>query len=74
MWGGNGPNQNGEKRMNEDYFIEAGYDIITGENEMSPEDFAEMQARKTPRFDVPVISPVPSSDFSGWDDAQDMPF
>ena len=34
--------------MNEDYFIEAGYDIITGENEMSPEDFADMQARRAP--------------------------
>ncbi len=60
--------------MNEDYFIEAGYDIITGENEMSPEDFADMQARRAPIFHVPVVSPVPSSDFSGWDDAQDMPF
>lgn len=62
--------------MNDDYFIEAGYDIITGENEMNPEDFAEMLSRKRPVdfLDVPVVCPVPSSDFSDWDDAQDMPF
>ena len=66
----------GEKRMNEDYFIEAGFDIITGENEMDPDDFAEMLSRKRPAglFDVPVVSPVPNSDFSDWDDSKDMPF
>lgn len=60
--------------MNEDYFIEAGFDIITGENEMSPEDFAEMQARKAPSCCFNYSGSTPSSDFSGWDDSQDMPF
>lgn len=62
--------------MNEDYFIEAGYDVITGENEMDPDDFAEMLSRKRPAgfLDVPVFSPVPNSDFSDWGDSEAMPF